>query len=437
MCSIAGATKKEEVEKMLKLMKHRAPDDEGIVENGIFLGMGRLAIIDLESKGLCPIEDDGMTLVFNGELYNYLEIREELKNLGYEFKTNCDSEVLLKAYEEWGKECLNKFNFMGAFAISDSSTIFLARDIAGEKPLYFRLNPFAFASEAKVFKSNCQELPNAHYAIYDIETETIQLYKWWEYPEEGTYQGTFEEAVTELDRLLSDSVKLRTKADVLYGLNFSSGIDSTLISTYHDFEYKFPYIDDDYEHEFKRVFPKILWHLDYPVKHFSAFGLWKLAEQASKKVKVTLGGEGADELFGGYVRYVSNEFNRLAQIEFPSYTAMFPYRNMMKEEFYGNMQEELRMRDRMSSAFGLEHRTPFFDRRIIEFAISLPMKWKIDGFQTKVILRELLKRRKPDYQFEEKKGLFCSVNSWLGESNLFDKKTYLAYQEKLWRKPLK
>lgn len=415
---------------MLSLMKHRAPDDEGIVENGIFLGMGRLAIIDLKSKGLCPIQSGDKTLVFNGELYNYIEIREELINKGHEFYTQSDSEVLLKSFEEWGEKCLDRFNFMGAFAISDGRRIFIARDIAGEKPLYFKRNPFKFASEAKALDFDCEEFPPASYGIYDIRKKSLDIRKWWSYPQGGTYRGDFDNAVRDIGELLADSVRLRTRSHVPYGLYFSSGIDSTLISTFHDFEHKFTYEDGD-EKEFKRIFPRILWHLDYPVKTFTPYGLWKLAEEASKKVKVVLSGEGADELFGGYVRYVPNEFNRLARIEFPSYQKLFPYRDMMEEEFNGNMRELLRMGDRMASAFGLENRCPFLDRRIIEFAISLPIEWKIKGMETKVILRELLKKRKPDYKFEEKKGLYVKVNEWLGEKDPFNKETYINYQNEI------
>ena len=435
MCSIAGSKSKEEVEKMLSKMAHRAPDDEGIVENGIWLGMGRLAIIDLTSSGLCPIQYRDKTLVFNGELYNYIEVREELIKLNHKFNTESDSEVLLKAYYEWGEKCLDKLNFMGAFAISDGQQIFLARDIAGEKPLYFQLNPFRFASEAKALNFECIEFPPAHYAIYDIKKDTINIKQWWAAPQQETYKGSFEDALLKLDALLADAVKLRTKADVPFGLYYSQGIDSTLISTYYDFEYKFTYKDGNFEKEFREIFPKILWHLDYPVNSFSPFGLWKLAENASKKVKVVLSGEGADELFGGYVRYVSNEFNRLAREEFPSYQEMHPYKDMMTEEFNGNLRELLRMNDRMSSAFGIESRCPFLDRRIIEFAISLPIEWKIKGFETKVILRRLLEKRKPDYKDIEKKGLFCSVNKWIGAENEgFGKQSYLKLQNEIFSK---
>jgi len=434
MCAISGSHVEEEVKEMLAVTRYRGPDEVGISTHGGFtLGMARLKILDTVSSGLCPIQDENYTLVFNGELYNYLELKYELEELGEKFITTGDSEVLLKAYKQWGKDCLDKFNFMGAFAISNGETVFIARDIAGEKPLYYTERPFRFASEAKVFNYDCGEFSPAHYGTYEIRTRTLSLHQWWN-PPIRQRNVNLETAVKELDILLGDSVRLRTRSDVPYGLYFSGGIDSTLISTYHNFEHQFTYHDEKYAaRDFKETFPKILYHLDYPVKTFSPFGLWKLAEEASKKVKVVLSGEGADELFGGYVRYVPNEFNRKAREIFPSYTALFPYKDMLTEEFNGNMRELLRMGDRMAAAHSLENRCPFLDRRVIEFAMRLPLELKIQGYETKVVLRELLKKRKPDYQFEEKAGLFCSVNSWLGESNPYDKKVYTEYQQKLWK----
>jgi len=438
MCAIAGAPSQEEVTRMLSVMKHRAPDDSGIVADGTYaMGMGRLKIIDLVSNGLCPVRDGSLVLTFNGEIYNYLELREELERLGHAFQTKSDTEVLLEAYKEWGEECLDKLNGMFAFAIYDGESLFLARDIAGEKPLYYAEGgdgSFRFASEAKALNFACQELLPAHTARYSFATRTLVIRKWWAFvPHERDI--SLEDAVNELDLLLQNAVTIRTRSDVDYGLYFSSGIDSTLISTYHDFKHRFTYKDGDYAQEFKEIFPKILWHLDYPVSTFSPFGLWKLAEQArNEDVKVILSGEGADELFGGYVRYVPNEFNRLARKRFPSYTGLFPYRDMLWEEFNGNMRELLRMGDRMASAWGIENRCPFLDRRIIEFAFSLPQELKISGFETKIVLRELLKRRMPDYAFEEKQGLFCAVNEWLGvPEEGFGKESYKKYQQEIWK----
>lgn len=434
MCSVVGSATKEKVAEMLEIMKHRSPDGMKVVgDKKYHIGMGRLAIIDLKSPNLFPYEEDGFTLTFNGEIYNYIELRSQLINRGWKFKTSSDTEVLMKAWREWGVKMFDKLNGMFAFAIYDGKQIILARDIVGEKPLYYRKTPFAFASEAKALHHNCKEFPPAHYAIYDFKE--IKFFKYWEfYPREIDLRFVEEE----LDELLSDAIKLRVRSDVPYGLYFSGGIDSTLIGTYHDFEYLFTYFDGDYKEDFKEKFPKILYYLDYPVRSFSPYGLWRLAEEASKKVKVVLSGEGADELFGGYVRYLRPQFNYEASKIFPSYKGLFqPAKNVNEsgwDEFNGNLRELLRMGDRMTSAFGLENRCPFLDRRIIEFAFSLPHNLKIKGFDTKILLKRLLLKRFPFYKDNEKHGLFCSVNEWIGEKDKFDKKKYLNLQKSLWQK---
>lgn len=423
MCSIAGT--KNNIEEMIEIMKYRAPDDKGFFRDKKFkIGMGRLSIIDLKSDNLCPYKEDNFVLSFNGEIYNYIELRNELKTLGHTFKTNSDTEVLLKSYKQWGIKCLNEFNGMFAFAIYDGKRIFMARDIAGEKPLYYT-DPFQFSSEAKVFKK-CKEFPPAHYGIYDFKTLKIKRY--WNFPKRHIDLRHAEE---ELEWLLEDSVKLRTRSDVPYALYYSGGIDSSLISTFHNFQ-KFTYKGN--KKEFLKDAKKIYYHLDYPVKSFSPYGLWSLAKQASKKVKVVISGEGADELFGGYVRYVKPEFNYQAQKKFPSYKMFEPAKSVQescKEEFNGNMQELLRMGDRMSSAFGLENRCPFLDKRIIEFAFSLPNELKINGTETKVILRRILEKRMPNYKDIEKKGLYIPVNKWIGSKELYEKNDYLKWQKTL------
>lgn len=426
MCSIAGA--ESGVRQMLQTMKHRAPDDEGVVNIGKYeIGMGRLAVIDLRSGGLCPFQDDEITLAFNGEIYNYIELREELRD-SYEFKTDSDTEVLAAAYRKWGIGCLDKLNGMFAFAIFDGEQIVLARDIAGEKPLYYDTNPFRFASEAKALNWRCKSLPPASYLVY--KNGAVRIQRWWEPPVNAKLN--LDRAEEMLERLLEDSIKLRTRSDVPYGLYLSGGVDSTLISTFHKFDHTFTYTSDDSQkEEFLWVLPKIVWHLDYPVKSFSAFGLWKLAEQAHKAgVKVVLSGEGADELFGGYVRYLPNAFNYHARRDYPSYTGLFPYHgDEGLAEFYGNLRELLRMGDRMAGAWGIENRCPFLDKRIIEFAHALPLDYKIEFLDTKIILNNILYKRKPDYKPIEKAGLFVPVNKWIGsKGGMYEKHDWLEFQ---------
>lgn len=432
MCSIAGAKNPSEVEKMLEIMKYRAPDGASFFSDALFtIGMGRLKIIDLSDLPI-PYRKHGYVLAYNGEIYNYLELKEELIELGHLFETKSDIEVVLEAYKEWGAGCLDKFNGMFAFVIYDGAKFFIARDIAGEKPLYYRDTPFAFASEAKALGWDCKEFPAAHYAFYEFG-KTLRFVPYW-FPFGKSVN--LETAEEELENLLEDAIKIRTRADVPYGLYFSGGIDSTLISTFHKFEHKFTYYDKESSEDFVDLLPKIVWHLDYPIDSFTPYGLWKLAEEASKKVKVVLSGEGADELFGGYIRYLKPHFNYLALKKFPSYSHMFEpaysVSTQGREEFYGNLKSLLCMGDRMASAFGIENRCPFLDRRIIDFAFGLPDELKINGLDTKVILRRILKKRMPDYVDMEKKGLFVNVNKWLGvPQEGFGKETYMALQNKI------
>ena len=436
MCFIAGTKDRQTLDYMFNIMKHRAPDGDGFVEYPDYLiGMGRLAIIDLVSPGLCPYREGEFTLAFNGEIYNYIELRKELEELGHQFSTTSDTEVLFKCFKQWGiRDGIRKFNGMFAFAISDGKQIFLARDIAGEKPLYYREDPFEFASEAKALKWDCKEFPPQFYGIYDIETKKLEIKRYWTLT---LHSINMETAEAELEVLLEDAIKIRTRSDVPYGLYYSGGVDSSLIKTFHHFEHLFTYEDGDFKREFLKVFPKILWHLDYPVSSFSPFGLWKLAEQAKKAgVKVVISGEGADELFGGYVRYLPHAFAYQAWQVFPSYKDMFQLpvsaNRVGWDEFNGNLRELLRMGDRMTSAFGIENRCPFLDKRIIEFAFSLPPLMKIDGFTLKKILRKILYKRDPNYKDIEKTGLFCSVNKWLDSENGFGKTDYTNYQQELY-----
>lgn len=428
MCSIAGGYSK--TKERLEMMRHRSPDGMRVVtDDGFEMGMGRLAIIDVQNDDF-PMSRSGRTISFNGEIYNYLEIRDELEFLGYRFQTEGDTEVLLNAYIEWGEKCLNKLNGMFAFAIYDGQNVFLARDIAGEKPLYYTTEPFAFASEAKALGFDCKELPPAHSLKYNLRTNKISKKRWWSFKQQHIQIETAEE---ELDYLLKDSIRLRTRSDVPYVLYLSDGVDSNLIRTYQPF-LTATYVDDPFDkQDFFKSIERIVWHLDYPVDSFSAFALWTLAKETHQVgAKVVLSGEGADELFGGYVRYVPNAMNLKARDTFPSYETFFPIKSDPGfADFNGKMQTLLRMGDRMASAHGVENRCPFLDRRIIEFAFSLPNQLRAYGMDTKIILKSLLKKRLPSYQFGEKHGLYCSVNKWMGVDDPFSKKEYLQLQQRI------
>src|SRR3989338_2570033 len=222
MCSIAGIVRgngaafarsgtqasatSNGVAEMLDVQKHRAPDDTGIYkDNLIELGMGRLKIIDLSSPGLCPYQEDEFVLCYNGEIYNYIELKKELQGFGWRFRTTSYTEVLMKAWRQWDSGMFEKLNGMFAFAVYNTHTkqLTLARDIAGEKPLYYyaKDDTFVFTSEGKALAKvmpleheesrffdafqhvhidtlwkNVKEVPPAHYLTYDVRKNTHSLH---------------------------------------------------------------------------------------------------------------------------------------------------------------------------------------------------------------------------------------------------------------------
>tara|TARA_Y100000310_G_C20693239_1_gene823764 strand:+ start:1266 stop:2795 length:1530 start_codon:yes stop_codon:yes gene_type:complete len=496
MCSICGIINGGEnasliTKKMIDIQKHRAPDDCGIFsDDDVHLGMGRLEIIDLESPGLCPYKEDSVVLCYNGEIFNYIELRIELQKKDWKFKTNSDIEVLLKAWREWGTDMFDRLNGMFSFAIYNKNIkqLVLARDIAGEKPLYYyhKGKKFLFASEAKALSGvlnlevqsddyfdtfqhclfstlwkDVVALAPAHYLILDITTNKKKVVEYWNFE---PYKIDLKSADEELEYLIQDAVKLRVQSDVPVGLYYSGGIDSSLIDAVHNFDNKF-YFDDskNWKNDFFNEIKLIVQHLDFPVGSLSSFPLWKLAQEASKKVKVVLSGEGADEIFGGYVRYlpISQEWelkNKYSSYEYifgkyyPPYLDGFskitarndnvefvkeqfsPYFDMFSDpinamgfaDFKVILPSLLQMGDRMASAFGLENRCPFLDKRIIEFGFSLPSDQKIKDLNQKIILRKILKKHGLDTPLRnEKKGLTIRFNQWFGQYD-WDRSTYFS-----------
>ena len=502
MCSISGivgAGNMTGVAGMMACQQHRAPDESGVYQDdAIALGMGRLRIIDLASPGLAPYCEDGLVLCYNGEIFNYLELKKELLQKGWKFRTTSDTEVLLKAWREWGVKMFDKLNGMFAFAIYDShkQRLWLARDIAGEKPLYYyqRGRTLIFASEAKalayvttpeeqsnafydVFQhcfhstlwKNVYEVPPAHYLAYNLGTCKSTLTEYWNFEPRSIKLKT---AAEELEELLGDAIALRLRSDVPTGLYFSKGIDSSLISSYHNFEHRF-YFDDskNWRRDFFAQLDRVAYHLDFPVGSLSAYPLWKLAQQASRNVKVVLSGEGADEIFGGYVRYLPIAREWELQKAYPSYQYIFnkyypayldgfskitarngnselarewlkPYFDRFENpisamgfaDFKLVMPSLLQMGDRMAGAFGIENRCPFLDRRVIEFGFSLPAELKIDNLNQKVILRRILQKRGIFAPLrDEKKGLTIRFNQWLGRKD-WDRSAYSYLLRKEWSK---
>lgn len=365
MCGIVGLVTKKEKENIIKLMndriKHRGPDGDGyFIDGDVALGHRRLSIIDL-STGDQPMfnEDGSVVTVFNGEIYNYHELKEELIALGHDFKTKSDTEVLVHGYEEWHTDLPKHLRGMFAFAIYDKNKneVFLARDNFGIKPLYFaKMNDtFMFASEIKAFL----DVPDFEKVFNESILETylefsfvptnetffkgvhrldagcsllykdgeIKLNKYFklDFKEEDM---SFEDAVKNISDVMKDSVEKHLIADVEVGSFLSSGIDSSYIVSLAkpDKTYTVGYENKKYDEtmyakdlaeklgikneskiitkeEYLENISKIMYHLDEPTSDPAAISLYFVAKLASKDLKVVLSGEGADEFFGGYNYY--------------------------------------------------------------------------------------------------------------------------------------
>ena len=367
MCGFVGfcddsKNKKKIIRDMADIIKHRGPDSDGYyVDNNIALGFRRLSIIDLD-KGSQPIfnEDKDKVIVFNGEIYNYKEIREELKSKGHKFSTNTDTEVILHGYEEYKEDILNKLRGMFAFVIYDikEKSLFGARDFYGIKPFYYYYDNenFLFGSEIKsflgspnfkkelnkdmlsqyltfqcsigedTFFKNTYKLLPGHYFIY--KDKELEIKKYYEVKLEPNDDKSLEEWVSGIREVIDNSVLAHKVSDVEVGSFLSSGVDSSLIAKLRSVDKTFTvgydnkkYSEIDYAKEFSdkinvsnvskkiskeeyfKEFSNVQYYMDEPLADASAVMLYFLSKTASKHVKVCLSGEGADEIFGGYNIY--------------------------------------------------------------------------------------------------------------------------------------
>jgi len=370
MCGICGiisfspnSDSTSSVEKMMYAMKHRGPDDDGIfLMDNVGFGFVRLSIIDLSNNGHQPMTsvDGNLTIVFNGEIYNYIELKEELKNY-YEFKTKSDTEVILASFSKWGIACLNKFQGMWAFAIYDQITkeVIIARDRFGIKPIHIcRIqDTIFFASEIKAlyktlkidfnpnetsifnyltdqknedsqstFFKEIHKIPPGHYL--SIRDRKVNLIKWYEI--ESSNQEPFTSS-DEFREILFSSIANHLRSDVPIGTCLSGGLDSSGIvaSLLHKYKINgintfsaiYPESPEIDESKFIKLFENELQNMHYvtptidgliselplfleaqsePVRSTSIYAQYKVMELASKNVKVLLDGQGADEQLGGY-----------------------------------------------------------------------------------------------------------------------------------------
>jgi len=537
MCGINGFNFQDRklVEKMNENIKHRGPDQSGIfLDRDISLGHTRLSIIDLSEKGRQPLfnEDKSLCIIFNGEVYNFQELKKDLEKRGHKFFSKTDSEVILHLYEDYKEDCLKFLNGIFAFAIWDSNKkeLFLARDRIGVKPLYYYVDPpqatgrvkrFVFSSEIKailehnvkcevnlealnhyfrlmyvpgpltMFK-NVYKLPQGHWLR--LKNGKPEIKKYWDVRDFDNLKSK-EEIIEKIQELMKKSIKGQLISDRPIGIFLSGGIDSTSvlgvarefkkdkIKTFsvgfniNDPDRKFN-ADLDLAKETSRTYntdheellvdskdfldnlEKVIHHLDEPIAEPTQVATFLLSKLAKKQVAVVLGGDGGDELFGGYKRYYYSYIFRkyLATEIFPFLKSKLHTKFMFQEEgevdkilskeinqeltkkfFKDNyfkkyssadfeklfmltdlktwlVDESLMRTDKMTMAFGLEQRVPILDHHLVELAMKIPSKYKMkDGKHGKEIFIEAMKKYLPKHilESEEKKVWLTPMSNWL------------------------
>jgi len=530
-------------------IKYRGPDNTGSWQQkneNIFFYHNRLKIIDLSSDANQPMQIDNneYSIIFNGEIYNYLYLKDLLESKGHSFKTNSDTEVLIRSYIEWDYNCLNYIEGMFSFGIFNNKKkeLFLARDISGEKPLYFyddKYN-FIFGSELKVILNNqkieknidinslndflslgyfpeektivekCFKLKPGNYLIYDLKNKSFNIKEYWSLPEFKNKINTNNIEKQTLD-LLDESVKKQLVSDVPIGVLLSGGIDSSLITciaskyvkNIHTFTLKFTkdkkYDESIYagkiaahfntnHHEIEgdkvsvKLLENIISNLDEPIADSSLIATYLISKAVKKHCKVVLGGDGGDELFGGYSQYsrysliklfyvpsfikriISNfskkylplgfagsnirtwliALNTNFRKEIPNTYPFFDSFNKKKlletkvleqvlnlnafknyqlirneiiqsttrTDFKNYLANDILVKvDRSSMLNSIELRSPFLDKKLIEFAFSsIPSKLKANYNDKKIMLKSLCKKLFPkDYDFKRKQGFSVPI----------------------------
>jgi asparagine synthase (glutamine-hydrolysing) len=381
MCGIAGfvdleplqstaSVDRARVKAMCDAMRHRGPDDEGFhVEHGAALGMRRLSIIDL-STGHQPIHNEQKTVwvVFNGEIYNYRQLRQTLEAAGHRFYTASDTETIVHGYEEWGDRVFARLRGMFGIAIWDarSRTLLAARDRAGIKPLYYSetAGRLFFGSEAKCLLANVEVDrrldPQAldHYLGYlytprdraifrgmrkllpghllKVQDGAVTVDRYWEFPVDRGFHGSATDALDALEQTLDDAVRSHMISDVPLGAFLSGGIDSSVVVAMmarasgrpvKTFSIGFEeashnelpharrvagYLGTEHQEMVVKpdalgILDRVIWHFDEPFADVSAIPTWYVSEMARRHVTVVLSGDGGDELFGGYDRYLPQQ----------------------------------------------------------------------------------------------------------------------------------
>lgn len=545
MCGISGFNFSDRalIEKMNACVKHRGPDGDGVfVADAVSLGHTRLAILDLSEKGKQPMayRNGELQLTFNGEIYNFQELREALARDGYTFQSQTDSEVILALYDKYGVDCVKHLNGIFAFAIWDrrEQQLFVARDHVGVKPFYYFSDgdKFIFSSEIKALLVH--DIPR------QIDHEALNIYLRMLYVpapltmfagikklEPGSYllwkKGTLEkkrywhpthfsdvtdrgEAVAQIRTLMKDAVRGQLISDRPVGVFLSGGVDSTIItglaseitnSSVKTFSARFDvpgekfnfdadaakktsahYHTDHHEYvvtgkDAAQVLPEVIYHMDEPVANTTQIATYLLSKYAREHVVVALGGDGGDELFGGYDRYrlsqwmtryqslprtlrhvtdqILSRHTRGKKLVIPPgddrYLAFMAqketdisrvlvlakntpdvHRSFYQTHFFADEiadpekqlmwadiqswlpDESLVRSDKMSMASALEQRVPILDHRLVELALHIPTAWKISRGEGKVIFKEAMRDYLPEHVLHQpKRGWFSPTSIWL------------------------
>jgi asparagine synthase (glutamine-hydrolysing) len=568
MCGIAGLYHPEQprplpedrVAAMLVPMRHRGPDGDGLWSApGVVLGHLRLSIIDVAgSPQPMPSADGRLTIAFNGEIYNFRELRKELAALGHVFRTEGDTEAILAAYAQWGPACLSRLDGMFAFAIHDAAdgSLFLARDRLGVKPLFTAMLPdgsVAFASELKglltlptlrvqanltavedfmafgyVPDDNCivagvEKLPAGHYLHFRRGRPLPRPTMWWDLDFTRRIAASEREAEEHLFQMLRAAVRSRMVADVPLGAFLSGGVDSStvvalmaevsreavnscaigfddarldetnyaeMIARRYATDHRMRIVSSD---DFAAA-DIVAQHCDEPFADASALPTWRVSQLAREEVTVALSGDGADEAFAGYRRFVFQYQEERARRFIPAAfrrSVLAPVARVWPkmdwaprplrakstltglarsgEEAYalavGITPPEMRARlftdatrhaltgyvaeerwwrtmrgapasesldraqyadmkialpgqiltkvDRMSMAASLEAREPLLDHHLVEFAATLPAKWRVHGGTGKYLMKKAMERSLPrDILYRPKMGFVTPVTSW-------------------------
>ena len=446
MCGISGIIgdnlNSNLLSKMIETQKHRGPDSSGkYVNEGVCLGHNRLSIIDLSESANQPFIDDSerYVLVFNGEIYNYLELKLELD---YDFKTESDTEVLLAAYIKWGKDSLDKLNGMFSFAIWDKyeKKLFAARDRFGVKPFYYHFsgNTFYFASEIKTLHATgikkepnkkvwanyfsfgsygmpnetfwhlINQLPGGHYLEYS--NNKLKIHKWYFFEErikKHQNRYTYTEAKEKYIELLKNSVKLRFRADVPVGFNISGGLDSSALLAFVNLEERkdkinaFTFFTDDERYDelpwvkemialtknplqqvlFKaddvEAFSKnISFHQDEPFGGIPTLAYAKIFQESRKQgTLVLLDGQGMDEQWAGYDYYLNNTGNTIQGVK------TSPFRNnVLSEDFKKNAEKPIYPKPFKEDLLNLQYRDIFYTKipRALRFNDRISMAYSTE-----------------------------------------------------------